>query len=54
MSLNGTVTMVTKGSECDVGIHADKPKHWAIAMLKLWLKGKWKKKKKCAFAFGFW
>ena len=26
-SLNGTVTMVTKGSECDVDIHADKPKH---------------------------
>ena len=33
MSLNETVTMVTKGSECDVGIH--KPKPWAIAMWKL-------------------
>ena len=33
VSLNKTVTMVTKGSECDVGIH--KPRPWAIAMWKL-------------------
>ena len=47
MSLNETVTMVTKGSECDVGIH--KPKPWAIAMWKLFKK----KTKKYIWAFAF-
>ena len=49
MSLNETVTMVTKGSECDVGIH--KPKPWAIAM---WtLSKRLNEKNICAFAFAF-